>query len=71
VGDAEIYRNIMTLQSHEQRGHKSVWPATEWSRPLADLAADGWELLTTHIYGHHNEANAGVSADFFLKRATD
>jgi hypothetical protein len=48
-----------------------------WSGPLADLAADGWELVSTHstnarvgshLAGINGPLSYPVSMHFFLKR---
>jgi hypothetical protein len=52
--------------------------ASAWSVPLADLGADGWELVSSHavnaLYASHLPGMAGplsfpASMTFFLKRS--
>jgi hypothetical protein len=40
----------------------------QWSQPLADLGADGWEVVTATLVDIGGGAGTGASMDFVLKR---
>lgn len=57
VGEHEIYNRTLTTMY--------------WSAPLADLGAEGWELVTASVdTGVLGRWDLPRSADFFLKRPT-
>ena len=80
--DASVVGGETTYRARAWNGSTEIYDrtldASAWSVPLADLGADGWELISSHavnaLYASHLPGVAGplafpASMTFFLKRS--